>query len=269
MNQEHNKVYFFYNTVMPKIYGIGAAVVIAGAMFKLLNWPGGAFMLGLGLTTEAIIFFLGAFEPHPKELDWSKVYPELAEDAPIARQGFSHTKGAELDFVAEKLENLFAQANIDGALIDRLGKGFQSLAASTEHMANLSHLVDMTQQYSSNLEQASGSLADLHQAQSSIVGTVQQFGNIGSQIQDIQENVQVFSENLQKNNAIFDNEMQNIQERFETTKTVQNHLVGSMEQLQEASGEAEKFKLELSDLNAKLSSLNTVYGNMLGALKSQ
>ena len=69
---------FFYSNVMPKIYGIGAAVVILGAMFKILDWQGANWMIGIGLSTEAVIFFLSAFEPRPQEVDWSKVYPELA-----------------------------------------------------------------------------------------------------------------------------------------------------------------------------------------------
>jgi gliding motility-associated protein GldL len=69
-----------FTTIMPKVYGIGAAVVIMGAMFKILHLPGASAMLGIGLSTEAIIFFISAFEPPHKELDWTKVYPELAED---------------------------------------------------------------------------------------------------------------------------------------------------------------------------------------------
>jgi gliding motility-associated protein GldL len=76
-SKNNNRADRFFKVVMPKVYGIGAAVVIAGAMFKLLNWPGGALMLGLGLTTEAIIFILSAFEPQHEEVDWTRVYPEL------------------------------------------------------------------------------------------------------------------------------------------------------------------------------------------------
>ena len=50
-----------FTTIMPKVYGIGAAVVIVGAMFKILHLPGSSIMLGVGLTVEAVIFFLSAF----------------------------------------------------------------------------------------------------------------------------------------------------------------------------------------------------------------
>ena len=70
----------FFRIVVPKIYAIGAAVVIFGAMFKILHLPGAGLMLGVGLTTEAIIFFINAFEPPARDLDWSRVYPELGEN---------------------------------------------------------------------------------------------------------------------------------------------------------------------------------------------
>lgn len=73
-------VELMFKTIMPKVYGIGAAIVIVGALFKILHLEGADQMLMVGLITEAIIFFLSAFEPAHKEIDWSKVYPELAED---------------------------------------------------------------------------------------------------------------------------------------------------------------------------------------------
>jgi len=69
-----------YETIMPKIYGIGAADVIVGALFKIEHWNGANDMLIIGLGTEAVIFFLSAFEPKHAEVDWSKVYPELSEE---------------------------------------------------------------------------------------------------------------------------------------------------------------------------------------------
>ena len=67
-------------------YGLGASIVILGALFKILHWEinlgfmslDGGFLLAVGLITEAIIFAISAFEPVDDDLDWSLVYPELA-----------------------------------------------------------------------------------------------------------------------------------------------------------------------------------------------
>ena len=67
-----------YKTFMAYLYGWGAAVVIIGALFKIMHWPGANMMLIAGMGVEGVIFFLSAFEPPHKEWDWSLVYPELA-----------------------------------------------------------------------------------------------------------------------------------------------------------------------------------------------
>lgn len=60
------------------VYGLGASVVILGALFKIMHWPGGNEMLIAGLIVEALVFAYSAFEPIDDDLDWSLVYPELA-----------------------------------------------------------------------------------------------------------------------------------------------------------------------------------------------
>jgi hypothetical protein len=68
-----------FKSFMAKLYGWGAAVVIVGALFKIQHWPGAGAMLTLGLSTEALIFFISAFDKQ-KEYLWEKVYPELITD---------------------------------------------------------------------------------------------------------------------------------------------------------------------------------------------
>lgn len=149
----------FYKNVMPKIYGIGASVVIAGAMFKLLNWPGGSLMLGLGLTTEAIIFFLSSFEPQEKEIDWTKVYPELLEgyQGGVARHN-SHADGP----IGEKLDAMFSQAKIDDELIEKLGQGMQRLSESVANLASMHELSATTVQFEKELTELNDKLAALN-----------------------------------------------------------------------------------------------------------
>lgn len=67
----------FFNIV----YSVGAAVVILGAMFKILHFPFGDEMLMLGMITEACVFLLSAFEKPAKEYKWEEVYPALSENS--------------------------------------------------------------------------------------------------------------------------------------------------------------------------------------------
>src|SRR5690606_23111200 len=75
--------------VMTFCYGMGASVVIIGALFKITHMEFGPLngnnMLTVGLLVEAIIFAISAFE-HEEDLDWARVYPELKGGAPRAMQ---------------------------------------------------------------------------------------------------------------------------------------------------------------------------------------
>jgi len=61
-------------------YSLGASVVIIGALFKIMHWPGAGYVLTAGMVTEAILFFIGVFEKPHKNYNWERVYPSLLDD---------------------------------------------------------------------------------------------------------------------------------------------------------------------------------------------
>lgn len=255
----------FYKDIMPMVYGIGAAIVIAGAMFKLLNWPGGAIMLGLGLTTEAVIFFLSSFEPKEKELDWTKVYPELLEDYD---GNSAATRNTAQGPVGEKLEEMFAQAKIDSALIDKLGQGMHHLSDTVANLSNIPNLTIATEKYTQNIEKASEALEAAQEVHTNAVGAMHKLMSISQDTQDYHEQIQNVTETLSALNIAYKKELQEADLRSQTTHEVHAHIADSMGKMQTASQEAEKFETELAQLSEKIASLNSIYGNMLTALKN-
>ena len=106
-------------------YSFGAAVVIAGALFKIMHWPGANIMLMVGMGTEVIIFVISAFEPqhdNMPEYHWERVYPELADDGPVQKSG-----GKPL---TQQLDKMLSDAKVGPELINSLGKGFTTLGES-------------------------------------------------------------------------------------------------------------------------------------------
>lgn len=103
--------------VMNFAYGMGAAVVIIGALFKLMHWPGASIMLIVGLGVEALIFGLSAFDPVEKELDWSLVYPELAGGDAKKKEVKKEDPKEAQGLLSQKLDNLLKEAKIDSALV--------------------------------------------------------------------------------------------------------------------------------------------------------
>jgi gliding motility-associated protein GldL len=146
-----------WKKTMNFVYGWGAAIVIVGALFKILHLPGANEMLSVGLLTEAAIFIISSFEPVHQEPDWSLVYPELAGGEPTK-------KAAGLGgSVSQQLDSLLSQAKIGPELIESLGMGLQSLSSNVKEMASLSNAAVATNEYvdaTNKATQNMGGIAD-------------------------------------------------------------------------------------------------------------
>lgn len=141
-----------FKNFMAKLYGIGAAVVITGAMFKIMHWEGANIMLVVGLTTEAVIFLFSAFEKPAADYDWTLVYPELASG-----------DGADRALsVTEQLDNALENGGVDAALIERLGEGMRSLSETAGSLGGAVDAAGATAAYSEQLSTAATHMESLN-----------------------------------------------------------------------------------------------------------
>ena len=140
-----------FKNFMAKLYGIGAAVVITGAMFKIMHWEGANIMLVVGLTTEAVIFMFSAFEKPAADYDWTLVYPELAS-----------AEGDRALSVTEQLDNALENGGVDAALIERLGEGMRSLSETAGSLGGAVDAAGATAAYSEQLSTAATHMESLN-----------------------------------------------------------------------------------------------------------
>lgn len=138
--------------LMSMAYGLGAAVVIVGALFKIMHWPGADTMLIIGMGTEAIIFTISAFEPIHQEVDWTLVYPELA--GMEANEKGKEDKGT----VSQQLDRMLEEAKVGPELISSLGSGLKNLSENVKGMSDISRATVATGEYTENVQKASKSL---------------------------------------------------------------------------------------------------------------
>ena len=136
--------------MMSKLYGWGASVVILGAMFKILHWDGADLMLTIGLTTEAVIFFISGFEKPHAEYDWSLVHPELA--------GMND----DVKSPVRELDNMLEKAKVDGELIKSLGEGLRKVNKAANGIGSVTDIADSTQEYSKQVTAAAKKLEDIN-----------------------------------------------------------------------------------------------------------
>jgi len=251
---------------MPKITGIGASVVILGAMFKILDLPGASWMIGIGLSTEALIFFLSAFEPIHKEVDWSKVYPELNEEE-SSSPAKKKTVVASGDPIAAQLDNMLAQANIGPELIESLGKGMQNLATSAEKMGNLADAAVATTEYAAQVQTASKTLASMNDSYAQTATALMAMSSASQDAQAYQVQIQAVTKNLSALNAVYELELQDTADQKKTRADFYKNMSIAMSSFTEVGTETQAFKEEMVKLNQNVSALSKIYGGMLTAIK--
>lgn len=137
----------YYKALMPILYGWGAALVILGALFKINHYPGATLMLAIGMSVEALIFFMSAFEKAPKQYHWEKAYPNILEK-PEDTQG-----------PVQQLNNIFKEAEIDSKVLSKLGDGMKKLSSSTSQMGDV---MDGTKKYNKQMTTASSHLEKIN-----------------------------------------------------------------------------------------------------------
>ncbi|UOK42674.1 MULTISPECIES: gliding motility protein GldL [Flavobacterium] len=148
--------------VMSFAYGMGAAVVIIGALFKIMHWPGAGTFLIIGLGTEALIFGLSAFETET-ELDWTLVYPELAGGEAKKREAKKVENPTEAQgLLSQKLDNMLKEAKIDGALMASLGNSIKNFEGAAKNMAPTVDAIASQKKYAEEMGLAATQLETLN-----------------------------------------------------------------------------------------------------------
>ena len=148
--------------VMNFAYGMGAAVVIVGALFKIQHWTGASQLLVIGLLTEAFIFALSAFDKPDEELDWTLVYPELAggEAKPKAKKKEDVSDADGL--LSQKLDAMLKEAKIDGELMASLGNSIKNFESAANGIAPTVDAMASTKKYSEELTKAAAQMESLN-----------------------------------------------------------------------------------------------------------
>lgn len=262
---------------MAKLYGFGAAIVIFGALFKIMHWPGAGAMLVVGLSTEAVIFIFSAFEPIHEDPNWELVYPELAlghdddeelDHEEMAALATSNRRGggASGTGITEEFDNLLQEAGINKELLERLGTGIDNLANNAEQLKSVSGAAAATDGYITSLESVStkmNSLSDHYErAAESITGMTsgtEEGASFGEQLQKV-------SQNLSALNNVYEMQLKGSSQHLEATEKFQSQVTEMMQNLSESVEDTKLYKENMAMLSRNLTDLNSVYGNMLKAM---
>ena len=201
--------------VMNFAYGMGAAVVIVGALFKIQHWTGASQLLIIGLLTEAFIFALSAFDPVDTELDWSLVYPELAGGEAKKKEAkkLEDPKDAQ-GLLSQKLDNMLKEAKIDGQLMESLGNSIKNFEGAAKAISPTVDSVASTKKYAEEMTKAATQLETLN-------------GLYQVQLQSAERNAKINDE-VAANNLKLKDQMLSLTSNLSTLNNVYGGMLSAM-----------------------------------------
>ena len=279
-----------WKNFIAKLYGLGASVVIIGALFKIQHWPFAGTMLSVGLITESVIFFFSAFEPLHEEVDWSLVYPELAgipeEEGELPAHG-KYRGGAGGGFVGggggagsaalAKFDEMLEKAEITPDLFQKLGGGMKKLGEATANMNAMGDVSAISAKYMNTIKSADeslGKLSDSYQSTARIINeTGSNYKNIADSLSTIevggksyQQHLESLNKNLSALNSAYELQLKGTSANVKESDALYKGIQGLMKDLTESAGDTKKYREQITKLNDNLTALNNVYGNMLAAM---
>jgi gliding motility-associated protein GldL len=289
-----------FKNFMSKLYGIGAAVVIVGAMFKIQHYPFAGEMLVLGLSVEAIIFLFSAFEKPHEEPDWTLVYPELG-----GIETDEYTSGRLRDGIVKSgavgngsttvgnitlsanLDRMLEEANIGPELIENLSAGLKNLSDNAAKLADVSNAAVATQGYIQNMEMASRSVLDLSQSYKNTneylkhdLSLAEEFAgsmrNAAGSMNQLSETYKQTAENAKEHLQVssqYNESIKNITGYTNELAANYSHssdlLVKVVEALEKSAGNGDRYSEQMSKTARNLEALNAVYELQLQATDDQ
>jgi gliding motility-associated protein GldL len=251
---------------MAKLYGFGAAVVIVGALFKIMHWPFAGPMLVVGLSTEALIFIFSAFEPIHEDPNWELVYPELALGHSDELDHSNLPAGKSKGGITDQLDKMLEEAKIDSQLLERLGDGMRSLGENAAQLKSVSSAAAATDSYVSSLQAASDKVSNLSEAYERASVSISGLTSEAKEGESFGEQMQKVSKNLAALNNVYELQLKGSSSHLEATEKFQSEVIEMMANLSASTEDTRLYKENMALLSKNLTDLNNVYGNMLKAM---
>ncbi|MBQ7192674.1 MAG: gliding motility protein GldL [Paludibacteraceae bacterium] len=275
------------------VYSVGAAVVIIGALFKILHWPGASYVLMFGMFTEALLFTIGIFEKPHATYHWENVFPQLIGEEtkellgggmPGNTNNNQQTSAnapalseSDMKSLKEGIENLGKTAN----QLSELGKVAEGSVKLTEKMTIASQAVDQMAGVQNQLVASSEKLNNQYAQLSNAYQTVQtEVQAVAEMTKGQQKSIEGLNTQLSAVNTAYEMQLTALKNQAEAMKQQTETVKANTTRLEAVTGDLQKMQTAMTDaaknatlyedgakkLASQIADLNKIYGNMLNAL---
>lgn len=258
-------------TVMNYCYSLGAAVVILGALFKILHLPFASQMLTIGMLTEVFVFIVFAFERPAEDVHWDAVFPVLKTQKEednylkiMAEKGVKSSGGADLPELSPNAAK-------------KLEESILKLDNAATQLSKMADMTEVTQSYiqkmsgiSSNFEKFGNSTAQLASLSDTMAdafsGMKENSSHVKTSYEKYAHNISALSDNISGLSAIYHEQMLAISKQIESVTKLHNELTRMASMYEGSVDNASKFKEETESMADQLVSLNAIYERMIKAM---
>jgi gliding motility-associated protein GldL len=270
-------------------YSIGAAVVIWGALFKILHLPGGNTLLSIGMGTEVLMFILTAFDRPPKDYNWEEVFPVLASKNPEDRPEFNGGGGivigggsaaGNITVTGEQARSaagIPSNINLSEDDTKSLSESIAKMAAASDQLSKMAELTTATQQYLSQMAAISAEMQQLRETTEALnqVSDVllQSYRAITENSENITrsstgyvEQMQDLNRNIGGLNTIYEIQLKSVSSQLDSIDRVNRGIKDIRDMYEKSSAQSARYCEETEKMARYMQQLNSVYEKMITAM---
>lgn len=254
------------------IIGMGASVVLIGALGKIQHWAIGGPLLTAGMLTEAFIFaMLGILPPH-KDYYWEKIYPGLdvsPEEEHYLKGGSKKPGTPDSMSPMAAFDKMMEEAAINPTNLNKLNQNFQKFGQVVNEIKDISDVTAATNEYSTSARTAAGALGQMSDTFTGASKTMAAFNSAADDTMTFHKQVQVLSGNLNSLNQIYEVELTDANNHLKAMNKFYSNLVSASDAMASSAQDAISAKEQMGALSKNLTALNSIYGNMLSAMQGR
>jgi gliding motility-associated protein GldL len=279
-----NSIALFFETTTGKyiknvIIGVGASIVLIGALAKLQHWAIAGTMLTIGMLTEAFIFALMGLLPPHKDYYWEKYYPGIDENphveaykkgvkfqpTPVNLGGGSGSGSSS----TAALDKMLDEADLNPANLKKLSENFAKFGETVNQVKDIANVTVATNDYAAKAKEATTALGQMKDTFMGAANTLNAFNSAADETANFHAQVSTLTKNLGSLNQIYEVELQDANNHLKAMNKFYSNLVNASDAMQSSADDANKAKEQIGMLAKNLGTLNQIYGNMLTAMQGR
>ncbi|MDE5594946.1 MAG: gliding motility protein GldL [Muribaculaceae bacterium] len=279
-------------------YSIGAAIVIWGALFKILHLPGGNMLLSIGMGTEVLMFVLTAFDRPPKDYKWEEVFPVLDSHSEEDRPDFEGGGGGSSIVIGSPVSSASASGtaipavtpsqarhaaripdNIDLSEDDTrsLSESIAKMAAASDQLARMTELTSATQNYLDQMASIAAEMQHLRETTAALNSVsdvllesyraiTENSENITRSSKGYVDQMQDLNRNINGLNTIYEIQLKSVSSQLDSIDRVNRGIKDIRDMYEKSAGQSARYYDETEKMTRYMQQLNSVYEKMITAM---